>query len=74
MRDTDVGFTTKFVCKKGSRIQNIADLPGRRFGLGSTDSAQAAIMGLYYLQKESPKEVVIHEFDTQDEFNKKEML
>lgn len=39
MRDTDVGFTTKFVCKKGSRIQNIADLSGKRFGLGSMDSA-----------------------------------
>ena len=52
MRDTDIDFTTKFVCKKGSRIQSLADLAGKRFGLGSMDSAQAAIMPLYYLQKE----------------------
>ncbi|WP_299549945.1 PhnD/SsuA/transferrin family substrate-binding protein [uncultured Helicobacter sp.] len=52
MRDTDIDFTTKFVCKKGSGIQNLADLVGKRFGLGSMDSAQAAIMPLYYLQKE----------------------
>ncbi|WP_034289798.1 phosphate/phosphite/phosphonate ABC transporter substrate-binding protein [Helicobacter sp. MIT 11-5569] len=66
MRDTDVNFTTKFVCKKGSGIQNIADLKGRKFGLGSMDSAQAAIMGLYYLQKECAQDVVLQEFDSPD--------
>lgn len=65
MRDTDVDFTTKFVCKKGSGIQSIADLKNKRFGLGSMDSAQAAIMGLYYLQKECV-DVILQEFDSPD--------
>lgn len=51
MRDTDIDFTTKFVARKDSGIQALADLKGKRFGLGSRDSAQAAIMGLYYLQQ-----------------------
>lgn len=66
MRDTDIGFTTKFVARKDSAIKSLEDLKGKRFGLGSRDSAQAAIMALYYLQKASiaPQ---ITEFNSPDE-------
>ncbi len=66
MRDTDIGFTTKFVARKDSAIKYLEDLKGKRFGLGSRDSAQAAIMALYYLQKASiaPQ---ITEFNSPDE-------
>ncbi|TQR32491.1 phosphate ABC transporter substrate-binding protein [Campylobacter sp. MIT 99-7217] len=59
MRDTDINFTTKFVAHKQSGIKSVSDLKGKIFGLGSLDSAQAAIMGLYYLEqaKLSLKEV-----------------
>lgn len=49
MRDTDLGFKSVFVSKKG-HIANIQNLGGCRFGLGSLDSAQAAIMPLFYLR------------------------
>ncbi len=66
MRDTDIDFTTKFVTKKGSGIKTLSDLRAKRFGLGSMDSAQAAIMGLYYLQHES-LDVQLQEFNSPDE-------
>ena len=51
MRDTDIGFKSIFVGRK-ENITNLESLRGKRFGLGSLDSAQAAIMPLFYLQKE----------------------
>lgn len=66
MRDTDVGFATKFVCKKGSGIKTLKDLQGKNFGLGSMDSAQAAIMALYYLKREGVS-LDIKEFNSPDE-------
>lgn len=51
MRDTDIGFKSIFVGRK-ENIANLESLRGKRFGLGSLDSAQAAIMPLFYLQKE----------------------
>ena len=51
MRDTDIGFKSIFVGRK-ENITNLESLMGKRFGLGSLDSAQAAIMPLFYLQKE----------------------
>lgn len=66
MRDTDVNFTTKFVCKKGSGIKTLKDLQGKNFGLGSMDSAQAAIMALYYL-KRAGISLDIKEFNSLDE-------
>lgn len=66
MRDTDVGFATKFVCKKGSGIKSLKDLQGKKFGLGSMDSAQAAIMALYYLKREGVT-LDIREFNSPDE-------
>ncbi len=50
MRDTDIGFKSIFVSK--DKISSLQALKGKKFGLGSLDSAQAAIMPLFYLQKE----------------------
>lgn len=55
MRDTDLDFKSVFVTKD-ERIKNIADLVGKSFGLGSLDSAQAAIMPLYSLKPYKIKE------------------
>lgn len=64
MRDTDIEFTTKFVARKNSNLQNLSDLRGKKFGLGSRDSAQAAIIPLYYLQKASiATEIVRYDSD-----------
>ncbi|MDE5602556.1 MAG: PhnD/SsuA/transferrin family substrate-binding protein [Helicobacter sp.] len=49
MRDTDIGFKSVFVSK--DKVQSLEDLKGKKFGLGSLDSAQAAIMPLFYLQQ-----------------------
>jgi ABC-type phosphate/phosphonate transport system substrate-binding protein len=51
MRDTDIDFTTRLVARVGSGIHAPADLRGKRLALGSADSAQAAIMPLFYLQQ-----------------------
>jgi ABC-type phosphate/phosphonate transport system substrate-binding protein len=52
MRDTDIDFKSVFITKASSNIKSISDLKGRKFGLGSADSAQAAILPLKYLSDE----------------------
>lgn len=52
MRDTDIGFKSVFVAKRDT-MKGLEDLKGKKFGLGSLDSAQAAIMPLFYLQQAS---------------------
>ena len=54
LRDTDINFQSVFVSKKDT-ITSIDDLYGKKFGLGSLDSAQAAIMPLYFLEKNNIK-------------------
>lgn len=69
MRDTDIGFKSVFVSKKGN-VKNIEDLRGKKFGLGSLDSAQAAIMPLYYLKGHKIQECdtsLIHSIHTTNE-------
>src|SRR5581483_4176348 len=53
MRDSDVGFTTKLVTRKGSGIVKPRDLAGKRLALGSRDSAQAAILPVHFLKQEN---------------------
>ncbi|QKF81861.1 phosphate/phosphite/phosphonate ABC transporter substrate-binding protein [Halarcobacter ebronensis] len=53
MRDTDIDFKSVFITKASSGIKSVEDLKGKRFGLGSGDSAQAAILPIKYLQNES---------------------
>lgn len=66
LRDTDYNFTTKFVARKDSGIKSLEDLKGKRFGLGSRDSAQAAILALHYLKKASIVPDIV-EFNSPDE-------
>lgn len=52
MRDTDIDFKSVFIAKTKTGIKSVQDLKGKKFGLGSADSAQAAILPLKYLQNE----------------------
>jgi len=52
MRDTDIGFKSIFISKASKNIRSIDDLKGKKFGLGSQDSAQAAIFPYHALQQE----------------------
>ena len=54
MRDTDTVFQTMFVARAGSGLggsssDGLSQLKGRRLALGSRDSAQAAILPVYFL-------------------------
>lgn len=55
MRDTDLHWSTKFVVRKDSKIKSLEDLKGKRLGVGSADSSQATIMGIYYMNKNGLK-------------------
>lgn len=50
MRDTDIDFTTRFIARTDRSIKTLADLNGKRFALGSADSAQAAILPVQFLK------------------------
>ena len=52
MRDTDVGWMTKIVAVTGGPVARLADLKGRTLALGSRDSGHAAILPVYFLQRE----------------------
>jgi len=52
MRDTDIDFQSVFITKASSGIKSIQDLQGKKFALGSGDSAQAAILPLKYIEDE----------------------
>ena len=54
MRDTDAVFQTIFVSRAGAGIDGLAALKGRRLALGSKDSAQAAILPVYFLDHDGP--------------------
>lgn len=49
MRDTDTVFRTMFVTRSGSGLGGLENLRGKRLALGSQDSAQAAILPVYFL-------------------------
>lgn len=63
MRDTDKGFQSVYIARKGA-IENLKNLGGKKFGLGSLDSAQAAIMPLYYLQHETSLKLIEGDLNT----------
>jgi len=54
MRDTDAVFRTIFVSRAGAAIDGLSGLTGRRLALGSQDSAQAAILPVYFLDHNGP--------------------
>jgi ABC-type phosphate/phosphonate transport system substrate-binding protein len=51
MRNTDRDFTTRLVARNDSGVQRLEDLRGKRLAVGSADSAQAAILPLFYLRQ-----------------------
>ena len=52
MRDTDIGWSTKIVAVSGGEVAALADLRGRTLALGSRDSGHAAILPVYFLERE----------------------
>jgi ABC-type phosphate/phosphonate transport system substrate-binding protein len=56
MRDTDIGWMTKIVVATGGSVTTLADLRGRTLALGSRDSGHAAILPVYFLEKEGLQE------------------
>lgn len=52
MRDTDVGWMTKILAVRGGDVASVGDLRGRTLAVGSRDSGHAAILPLYYLERE----------------------
>jgi ABC-type phosphate/phosphonate transport system substrate-binding protein len=50
MRDTDLAFTSIFLSRRGAGFQGLADLRGKRLAIGWANSAQAAILPLYYIR------------------------
>ena len=52
MRDTDLGWTTKIVAVSGGPVAALADLRNRTLALGSRDSGHAAILPVYFLDRE----------------------
>jgi ABC-type phosphate/phosphonate transport system substrate-binding protein len=51
-RDSDLGWTTKFVSVAGGPISSLADLKGKTLALGSRDSGHAAILPVHFLEQQ----------------------
>jgi phosphonate transport system substrate-binding protein len=56
MRDTDLGWMTKIIAVSGGPIASLSDLKNRTIALGSRDSGHAAILPVYFLQREGLSE------------------
>ena len=52
MRDTDLGWMTMIVAASGGPVSGLSDLKGRTLALGSRDSGHAAILPVYFLERE----------------------
>lgn len=52
MRDSDRDFHSKIVVRRDAGIEKLSDLHGKRLAVGSSDSTQARILPLYFLQQE----------------------
>jgi phosphonate transport system substrate-binding protein len=50
MRDTDQNLTSVVVVKSNAEIQSIADLKGKKVGVGAIDSPQATLLPLSHLR------------------------
>jgi phosphonate transport system substrate-binding protein len=50
MRDTDCDLTSVIVVRSDSAIKTLADLKGKRLGVGAIDSPQATLIPLQYLR------------------------
>ena len=58
MRDSDCDLTSVVVVRADSPIESVADLAGRRVGVGAVDSPQATLIPLWHLGV--PVEAVFH--------------
>jgi phosphonate transport system substrate-binding protein len=56
MRDTDLGWATKIVAVSGGPVSALPDVKGRTLALGSRDSGHAAILPVYFLEREGLRE------------------
>jgi ABC-type phosphate/phosphonate transport system substrate-binding protein len=52
MRDTDLGWKSLIIAMTGGTVSRLADLRGRKVGLGSRDSGHAAILPVHFLKQE----------------------
>lgn len=52
MRDTDCDLTSVIVTRSDSTIKSLADLKGKRVGVGAVDSPQATLIPLDYLRSQ----------------------
>lgn len=51
MRDTDLGWKSVLVALKGSAIESVDDVKGKKIALGSRDSGHAAILPVHFLSE-----------------------
>ncbi|HEX6595598.1 MAG TPA: PhnD/SsuA/transferrin family substrate-binding protein [Acidimicrobiales bacterium] len=51
MRDTDRDLTSVVVVRDDSGIESVADLAGRRVGVGAVDSPQATLLPIWHLRR-----------------------
>ncbi len=66
MRDTDCDLTSVIVVRSDSDLRSVADLKGRRLGVGAIDSPQATLIPLQYLREhgvEPGTDVAVRRFD-----------
>src|SRR5712692_310134 len=66
MRNTDLDFTSRLVARGDSGVNGLEGLRGKRLALGSTDSAQAAILPLFYLRQaglDPDRDLTLLQFD-----------
>lgn len=55
MRDTDCDLTSVIVVRSDAGIKTVADLKGKRVGVGAIDSPQATLIPLNYLREQGLK-------------------
>ncbi|MBL1149835.1 MAG: phosphate/phosphite/phosphonate ABC transporter substrate-binding protein [Armatimonadetes bacterium] len=53
MRDTDQDRVTHIIVRKGAGIETLPDLRGKTIAMGATDSPQATLIPIHFLQKNS---------------------
>jgi phosphonate transport system substrate-binding protein len=56
MRDTDVGWSTKIIAASGGRLTELGDVRNSTLALGSRDSGHAAILPVYFLERDDLRE------------------
>jgi ABC-type phosphate/phosphonate transport system substrate-binding protein len=52
MRDTDLGWKSLILALKGGPVKKVSDVRDRLLALGSRDSGHAAVLPVYFLEKE----------------------